>query len=163
ADLPGKSPLLIGNKEKIATIQGKIALCTTQQIADITTGKVAEFFVHLFQRSDRQGNLYDITNYRVVHDKADWVYDPQFSPDGSKVLFKDGWPFDSHGTFKLYFLNIKTGKLHSGPSQMMSFPIVKWSPDGRYLLFTSGGGNQGEENNPYYPRTLYVFDTANNQ
>lgn len=103
-----------------------------------------------------------VTKRYHVANSGNVVFAPQFSPDGAKVLFKVGWPYDSHSMYKMYLWDIKTNDVHevrmpfssfdvtadtfqnkkAAPLQY-SFPIVQWSPNGQYLSYIRGGDVYG--------------------
>ncbi|GAB3835930.1 TolB family protein [Kribbella italica] len=60
-----------------------------------------------------------------------WYAGPDYSPDGTKIVYADGWSVktaDADGTDEQWFVD--------GPS-VPAFP--RWSPDGQWIAYEAGG------------------------
>lgn len=90
---------------------------------------------------------------------AEIMYDPLVSPDGKYVALKFGWPHDNNGKYRVYIWNLQSKTLTVGPQEKLSYPLLQWSPDGRYISYIAGGDQEGtydQRRTP--PIELKVFD-----
>lgn len=99
-----------------------------------------------------------VTSVATYPIESSCVFDPQFSPDGSRILFKIGDAFDSTGTFNLYLWDMAVGRLSEVLSEDISFSNVLWSPDSRYVAYVRGGDVAGRVRAKMLPLRLRVLD-----
>lgn len=120
---------------------------------------------HLVVREVGQGSgqAGTVRSYHVTPPPAEMVVEPEFSPDGECVLFKVGWTGDRHGTYRLYLLNLKTQKVQAGPPESLSYRLVYWSPDSKYLAYIVGGDMLGNESSDHDPLRLHIFNVQTGQ
>jgi Tol biopolymer transport system component len=80
---------------------------------------------------------------RVNPSSEEIIFDPQFSPNGTKILFKSGWPYDV-GTSKIYMSDVKSRSI-DGPLAQITYLKTLWSPNGRYVAYGKGSDTAGEK------------------
>lgn len=68
----------------------------------------------------------------------DAIYGAQFSPGGRAILFKVGWPLDSHQRFDLFTWDFASQKLRL-MQRSLFVETVRWSPDGKWIAFVKYG------------------------
>ena len=111
-----------------------------------------------------QGETKSLTTYfarRFPPYSGGVFFDPRFSPNGDYVLLKFGIPWNNVGRYYLYVLDIKKKSLKSISNRQLSYDLVSWSPDNKYIVFLDGGDRTGEvvERDAYIgPLKLYVCD-----
>jgi hypothetical protein len=89
------------------------------------------------------------------------IYDPQFSPDGRYILFKDGEPEGSSMSYELFLWDTKKSILKrvDGPDNMIS-AWVRWSADSHHIAFAAGGDRSGYIDREIDRMKLYDYDVA---
>ncbi len=98
--------------------------------------------------------------YPVLIPKYEAVFQPQYSPDGTKVLIRVGnYLTTNYVTYRPLILDIKAGKLTEveAPNYSIGNLTVLWSSDSRYIAYLRHGfalpfGGQDTAQ-------LYVYDT----
>ncbi len=130
---------------------------------------------HLFSSKidvDRDGNLafssksgerdalyiYNIPERRIVH-KYQWpdivgISSPAFSPDGQKVAFSG---LDFSGKKDLFYLDLRSQELIRLTNDYYDDKDPCFSPDGRYLVFSSDRTEFGDK----WSYNLFVFNLQN--
>lgn len=116
-----------------------------------------------FGKVDRREDERKITSYEVETPEHDFLYEPQFSPNGEYTLFKIGDPTSSFGTYHPYILHLKTQRLQPIPvaRQGLSYRPTFWSRDSRYIAYIQGaisppvGGAT--------PAELHIYDMITGQ
>jgi len=100
-------------------------------------------YLVLNQVPGRTGGQANTTTFPLEENEktTDWLYDPQFSPDGQYVLFKLGNLHERYGTFDLLLWHLKTGQVRRVAE--LSYPFSLWSPDGSYIAYIRGGDLEG--------------------
>lgn len=84
-----------------------------------------------------------VASYHV--ETAIYLFDPKFSSDGTRILFKGGWPFESYGRYQLFMWDIKAQQLLMvGDAESISYNDVFWSPDDNYIAYIRGGNTAGK-------------------
>ncbi len=83
------------------------------------------------------------------------VFEPQFSPDGRYVLFKWGGMAD-YDSYRLFVMDIASGKLSLVNSPGLVYRKVLWSPDSQYLAFVEGGDPKGNLQRLWIDGWLYL-------
>jgi TolB protein len=66
---------------------------------------------------------------RRVTYSGDYNTNPAFSPDGSKIAYQS-----RHGGFQIFIIGANGGS----PTHLADGQHPSWSPDGRYIVFSSG-------------------------
>ena len=100
-------------------------------------------------------SLYSVS-YPVHIPKGDFLYEPQFAPNGNVVAFKVGNPNSIFGKYDLYVWNLKTQQVQKLSEQRLSYRLIFWSMDSRYLAYVQGAAmsSAGEWDVP----KLLVYD-----
>lgn len=96
------------------------------------------------------------TVYPIETIENNWVYDPQFSPDGSNLLLKVGHEEGEFPRYRLYVLNLHAQRLKKIPSGELSYHSTAWSPDSQSVAFVEGGSAFGDEDEGGSPIRLMV-------
>lgn len=87
------------------------------------------------------------------------VFLPQWSPNGSRILFNVGGQGDSTDTYLIHVWNIQTGRIEQGPKERVSYLNPRWSPDSTRIAYIVGGDIAGQ--NGFLarePTSLRVYD-----
>lgn len=68
-----------------------------------------------------------------------WIFDPQFSPDCHKVLFKVGYPFQEEIPFSFFAWDLDSNTILNGPKiGLQNRPLI-WSPDSETVIYFKEG------------------------
>ncbi len=68
-----------------------------------------------------------------------WYAGPDYSPDGTKIVYANGWSGAPGGK--------RIATVTNTPDQYESSPV--WSPDGRWIAYGSGATGSDEFGNPH--------------
>jgi len=71
------------------------------------------------------------------------VHDPKWSPDGRYVLFKYGHLLEPTDTYWLYVWDTQNNSLQRVVDREISYKLVSWSPDGKYIAYLLNGDRLG--------------------
>lgn len=90
---------------------------------------------------------------------SDWLFDPQFSPDGRLLLFKYGNLHERYVGYDLYVWDLNARKMQR--ITRLVYHFVLWSPNGRYVAYVRGADADG---NPAFSELqLYTYDITTKQ
>lgn len=104
-----------------------------------------------------------VSTYPALIPKYAGIFQPQYSPDGTKILFKVGnYLTTNYVTYRPLILDLRTNKLTEikAPTQSIGSLTVLWSQDSRYIAYLRHGVALpfgGEDT-----AQLYVYDTSTN-
>lgn len=94
--------------------------------------------------------------------EGDFVFDPQFSPDGAHALVKLGDPVarltNAFNFYHLYLWDLQANQISPLSARELFFRSVSWSPDGNYVTYIAGGDAEGNVSDGGEPLRLYVCD-----
>ena len=71
-------------------------------------------------------------------------------------LAGSAWPFEQDAGFSLILFDAKASRLENGPVDDLRYPIIKWSPDSRYIAYIAGGDYKGD---PYLSKSAKRSET----
>jgi tricorn protease-like protein len=91
----------------------------------------------------------DGTNLRRVTNAAGEEFDPSWSPDGSRIVFRSRRPLPSGNFSQLYVINADGTGEKQLTSDAASFMDVQWSPSGNNIIFTRSTQRENQ---------IYVMD-----
>ncbi len=140
------------------------------------------------ERSNQNGATYGLLDFKrvtkfhknfsqvlyVAEDTVAFFHAPLFSPNGKKVIIRDGYPPDDrYNGNKLFLWELGAGKLHfilpaaadvprnvpRGNDSIM-LPYLSWSPGSRYLSYMRGGNTFGDYDSRSEPYELYCMDST---
>ncbi len=99
------------------------------------------------------------TSAAYIASTDDHVFNPQYSPNGKKLLIEVGRPDLPYGGYKFFIWDIEKKVLLGNPDELL-FPTLAWSPDSSAVAFVKGGDEQGNEfaGEISSPTHLCVFD-----
>lgn len=91
---------------------------------------------HVVMCVDRDGN-----NLRTMSNPEDAAGDPDYSPDGTKLLYFT----DNPGARDLFYRDLETGE-EIALTETSGFDEMspRWAPDGRQIVFVGNSGAEGE-------------------
>ena len=110
-------------------------------------------YLHLV-RVGKNAEATSCASFRV--NPASQINDPQFSPDGKKLLFKVGDISSSNSGTQLAVWDLKSRYARLGPKNVV-YKRVSWSPDSRYLAYAMGGEITGYTSTRN-PLELFTYD-----
>ena len=104
--------------------------------------------------------IYDIREGRVVREYRlsglVSLFSPAWSPDGDRIVLTG---LDQAGRSDLYVVRLEDGSLTRLTDDFYEDMDADWSPDGRWLVFSSDRTEQGNEGN----RNLFLYDLESNR
>jgi hypothetical protein len=106
----------------------------------------------------RIGGAGAVTHYAIANLGNQFVFGPQFSPDGRFILFKAGYIGDPYDLFYLYVLDTQSKRTKLVAKRALTYHRVLWSPDGRFIAYTEGGDWLGSADSHTNPLRLYVCE-----
>ncbi|MFQ6673636.1 MAG: hypothetical protein ACE5GH_02480, partial [Fidelibacterota bacterium] len=150
-----QSPRLLLKGERRAELE---SLHFLQSYLDVSTDGILVF-------SSKSGandvlNFFDIASRKMIYtfrdDRIISILSPSWSLDGTKVVFSGiNW----HGNQDLYVVAVEKMELTSLTGDFYADRNPSFSPDGRYVAFSSDRGEFGKEG--YF--NLFVYDTWNDR
>lgn len=99
-------------------------------------------------RGTLNGQQTGIVSYRT--ETPMHLAEPQFSPDGKRILFRSGRSSSPIETFQLFLWDIDTGQLTGTVNrENILFHDIAWSPDSRRIAYIRGGTSIGDVDERY--------------
>ncbi|MEO6906833.1 MAG: hypothetical protein ABI210_02990, partial [Abditibacteriaceae bacterium] len=97
--------------------------------------------------------------------EGDYIFDPLISPNHRYIAFGYGWPYDSHGEYKvpiwdtqkkIIISTIKRETTNKG--KFLAYREIHWSSDSKTLAYIRGGDQDGNEYSSNFPISLYLHN-----
>jgi Tol biopolymer transport system component len=93
--------------------------------------------------SPQAPGLTDVVSYYTASNTN--INEPQYSPDGSKLLIKLGYLPETYPSYELYIWDLEQGKLKRAIPPRLAYAKVFWARDNRHLAYVVGGDIGGYE------------------
>jgi len=91
-----------------------------------------------------------------------YPYATQFSPSGKWILVQTAFPQGAGDAYQLQFWDRARSKMQVGPTTQ-AYPLIRSSPDSRYLAYFQGGDEFGEQTHGAAPLQLHVYNLETKQ
>lgn len=148
--LPGNDPVI----GRVTSLRGKLAYSSFVPFAEGTTPETSLHYIVLQEAAKQKTVGLQVKTLCLDVRAPFWVFDPQFSPDGERILFKVGIPDQNFSLYAFFVWNTKEDNviannlLTEGPRYAISARWLKWSPDSKRIAFwgpSSGGAGLGQK------------------